>query len=204
MQQSLIRIGLGASAALAALLMGSPAFAQSFYEAGQISVALERGFGIHHRSMNADPDSGPDRESDATTIGIGWAGAVTPLHWTRAAVDGFIKDQLSLGGSVGFFSQSGDADGSGFVLAPRVGYAIPLSRVFTFWPRGGLTFYDVGDTSLLALSAEAMFVASPDPSWGILFGPTIDLGFTGETGGDNADYTEFSLGFPAVGLMGTF
>lgn len=204
MQRSHLPLFIGVSAALGALLLGAPAGAQSFHSAGQISVALERGFGIHHVRRNADPDVGPDRDYKGTTIGLGWAGAVTPLHWARAAIDGFLTDQLSLGGSFGFFSQSGDSDGSGVLLAPRVGYAIPLSQVFTFWMRGGLTYYDVGDTSLLAVTGEAMFVASPHPSWGVVFGPTLDLGFTGETGGDNADLMEFALGLPTVGLMGTF
>lgn len=203
MQRKLVRIGT-AALAVSTLVFVSAARAQPFYQAGQVSIALERGFGIHHVSSTREPDVGAEQDFDATVIGVGWAGAVTPLHYTRAAIDGFITDQLSLGGSLGFFSQSGDWEGNGFIFSPRVGYAIPLSRVFTFWPRGGFTYYDIGDTHLIALSGEAMFVASPHPSWGILFGPTLDFGFTGEQGGDNADYTAFSIGFPAVGLMGTF
>ena len=202
MQRTTVRVGSIVASTLSLLTLGTPAAAEPFYGSGQISVALERGFGIHHVSQNWDPDFGPEVESDATVIGLGWAGAVTPLHYTRAALDVFLSGQLSLGGSFGFFSQSGDADASGVLIAPRVGYALPISRIFTFWPRGGLTFYDFGNQSLLALSAEAMFVASPHPNWGVLFGPTIDLGFTGEQG--DADYTAFSIGFPAVGLMGTF
>jgi hypothetical protein len=202
MQRTSVRIGLRAASSLFLLALSAPGAAQPFYDAGEISVALERGFGIHHVSQNWEQDNGAESGNDATVIGIGWAGALTPLHYTRAAVDGFIMDQLSLGGSFGFFSQSGDADTSGLLIAPRVGYAIPLSDIFTFWPRGGLTFYDFGNQSLFALTGEAMFVASPHPNWGILFGPTIDLGFAGEQG--DADYSAFAIGFPAVGLMGTF
>jgi hypothetical protein len=193
-------LGIGAIASV--LTLAARSNAQPFYDAGEISVALERGFGIHHVSESGENDAGQEWDSSSTVIGIGWAGAVTPFHWTRAAIDGFIIDQLSLGGSIGFYSQSGDSDGNGFLFAPRVGYAIPLSRVFTFWPRGGLTYYDQGDRSVFGLSGEAMFVASPDPSWGILFGPTLDLGFFGDDG-DN-DYTAIAIGFPAVGIMGTF
>jgi hypothetical protein len=56
---------------------------------------------------------------------------------------------------------------------------------------------------MLALGGEAMFVASPRPGWGILFGITLDVGFTGERD-DETDWTETSIAFPSVGLMGTF
>jgi hypothetical protein len=198
MQRVLLRTAFAALAVIALGLTAAPSHAQHFYDAGKISVALERGFGIHHVSRDQEPN-----DFDGTTIGIGWYGALTPFHYTRAALDGFIMDQLSLGGSLGFFSQSGDPDADGFLFAPRVGYAIPISRVFTFWPRGGLTYWDFANTSVFALSGEAMFVASPSPNWGILFGPTIDIGFMGESGDDD-DFSEIAIGFPAVGLMGTF
>lgn len=194
---------LGSTIVGLSLLSAPTAFAQPFYESGEVSVALERGFGIHYVHSEIDlPGPAGDFEFDGTTFGIGWYGALTPLHWTRAAVDVFVIDQLSVGGSLAFFSQSGDADGDGILFAPRVGYAIPLSRIFTFWPRGGLIFYDVGDRSIFGLAGEAMFVVSPQPSWGVLFGPTLDLGFVGDDN-DN-DASEIALGFPAVGLMGTF
>jgi hypothetical protein len=199
MQRLLVRIAFAALAALALGLTATPSNAQNFYSSGKISVALERGFGIHHVSRDWDPGG----DEDGTVIGIGWYGALTPFHWTRAALDGFIMDQLSLGGSLGFFSQSGDPDADGFLFAPRVGYAIPISRVFTFWPRGGFTYWDFANSSVFALAAEGMFVASPSPNWGILFGPTIDLGFMGEAG-DDVDFSEVAIGFPSVGLMGTF
>lgn len=180
------------------------ALAQSFYDSGEVNIALERGFGIHYVHQSWDPPGpGPDPEFDGTTIGIGWYGALTPLHWTRAALDVFVIDQLSVGGSIAFFAQSGDPDGDGILFAPRVGYAIPLSDLFTFWPRGGLTYYDIEDNNLFALSGEATFVLTPHESWGILLAPTIDLGFIGEAG-DETDYSVFSLGIPAVGILGNF
>lgn len=195
MERKAVRFGLGVAIAAAALGSTAPAKAQAFYEAGEISVALERVFGIHHQSWDVG-----DADGNNTVVGIGWTRAATPLHIPRAALDGFIIDQLSLGGSLAFFSESEGTDG--ILFAPRVGYAIPLSRVFTFWPRGGLSFWDIGEASLLSLSAEAMFVATVRPGWGILFGPTLDLGFSGES--DDRDYSDFSFGFPAVGMMGTF
>lgn len=206
--RNIARLGLSLAASAAALFTSLPSHAQSFYNAGKISVALERAFGIHYAHNELDPPGPVNDSRSATAIGFGWYGAVSPFHWTRAAVDGFIIDRLSLGGSLAFFTQSGDADGDGVLFSPRVGYAVPLSSVFTFWPRGGFTFMTqnnayVGDGSIFALSLEAMFVANPKPNWGILFGPTIDFGFIGDAGNDT-DWDHFSLGFPTVGLMGTF
>jgi hypothetical protein len=203
MKRNLASLGLSAAAAAAALFTALPSQAQSFYSRGKISVAMERVFGIHYAHTEIDPPGPGSDSTGGSVIGFGWYGAVSPLHWARAAVDGFVIDRLSLGGSLAFFTQTGDADDDGVLFSPRVGYAIPLSPVFTFWPRGGFTFLKLEDSSLFAFSAEAMFVASPKPNWGILFGPTLDFGFFGDAPGD-ATWTHFALGFPTVGLMGTF
>jgi len=203
MKQSGARFGLSVAASAAALFTALPSHAQSFYEKGKVSVAIERAFGIHYAHTDTDPP-GPGHEStSSTTLGFGWYESVSPLHWARAAVDGFVIDRLSLGGSLAFFTQSGDNDDDGVLFSPRVGYAIPLSSVFTFWPRGGFTYLKWNNASLFGLTAEAMFVAQPKPNWGILFGPTFDLGFIGDTGND-VDWSHIAIGFPAVGLMATF
>jgi hypothetical protein len=200
MQRTLLGCAAFASLALAS----PPLLAQDFYRAGKVSVALERGFGIHylHEGRDRQPPQ-PDGDIDATTFGIGWYGALTPLHWTRAAVDVFVVERLSLGGSLAFFGQSGDRDAEGILFAPRVGYAVPLSSVISFWPRGGVVFYDLERRSAFGLSGEAMFVVSPRPSWGVLFGPTLDLAFSGDDD-DGEDFTEFALGIVSVGLIGMF
>jgi len=199
MLQRIARLWLAILTVCTLCLTASPSSAQDFYDSGQVSVAIERGFGIHYSTRTVDP---PDDEFAYTSIGLGWAGAISAFHHSRAAIDFFVVDQLSLGGSIGFFTQSGDAETNGFIISPRVGYAIPLNRTFSFWPRGGITYIDIDNSNVLALSGEAMFVASPRPGWGILLGLTLDLGFTGEQG--DSDATEFALGFPSVGIMGTF
>ncbi len=186
------------------LLVSAQASAQeTFYGAGEINVALERGFGVHYVHRNIDPPGGDDFDWDGTTIGLGWYGALTPLHWARGAFDVFVIDQLSIGGSLGFYAQSGDPDGDGLIIAPRVGYAIPLSDLFTFWPRGGISYYDQDDNNLFALSGEAMFVLTPHPNWGILLGATLDIGVAGNYG-DDTDFTEIALGIPSIGILGNF
>lgn len=197
MQRTMLAAGLF----FAALFSASQSQAQEFYHSGKVSIALERGLGIHYVHRSIDPPGPADFEFDGTTLGIGWYGNLTPYHQSRAALDVFVIEQLSVGGSLAFFAQTGDPDGDGILFAPRVGYAIPLSDLFTFWPRGGLTFIDIEDYSLFGLSGEAAFILTPQPSWGIILAPTFDIGFGGE---DETDVTEFSIGIPAVGLLGTF
>lgn len=189
-----------------ALLIARPSHAQ-FYDSGEVSIAIERAFGIQY--SNVEVDDGPwEIDISGTSIGLGWQGGwqdgslLTPLHAARLALDVFVADQLSVGGALGFFTHTGEVDDvEGLLFAPRVGYAIPLSRAFTFWPRGGFSYWNVDDNSLLAVTGEAMFLASPRPGWGILFGLTVDVGITGEAG--NSDRSEQAIGVP-VGILGTF
>jgi hypothetical protein len=195
MQRTMLAAGLF----LAALFSSSRSQAQ-FYESGEITLSLERVIGIHYAHRNYEGAGG---EFDGTVVGLGWYAPVSIFHVPRAAVDVFVIDRLSVGGSLAFYAQTGDPDGEGFLFAPRVGYAIPLSKLFTFWPRGGITFVsdDPGDDNIFALSGEAAFVLTPQPSWGIILAPTMDFGFGS---GDGPDFNEFSMGIPAVGILGNF
>lgn len=205
MTRKLATLGFSIAAFVVGLSATREAHAVDYYRAGKISVSLERVFGLHYWHSSVEPPNGvgPDSVSSGTVVGLGWYGPLSPYHQGRAAVDGFIIDRLSLGGSIGFFSSSGDRDDSGLLLYPRVGYVIPISNVFSFWPRGGFSFIKGDNTSLFGFAAEAMFVASPHEDWHILFGPTIDVGVAGHQPGDR-DWSHFAIGFPAVGLMGTF
>jgi hypothetical protein len=110
-------------------------------------------------------------------------------------LDVFIVDRLSMGGSLGIYAQPGGFAGTGFLLSPRVGYDIPLSKIFTVWPRGGLTFVKQDELTLLGVSLEPMFVLWPRPNLGVLLGPTLDFEFMGSQG-DDTSVTEFSFGIP--------
>jgi hypothetical protein len=194
-------------AASAALLLGSrPVLAADFAKAGNVSVAIERTFGIHFASATVDPDGdgpiGSDSDS-ATAIGFGWYAPVTPIHSARAALDVFVIDRLSIGGSLAFFTQTGDNGLDGVLFSPRVGYTFELSKLVTFWPRGGLTYMKIEDSSLFGLTLEPMFVLWPRPNWGVLLGPTLDFEFIGSNGGDS-ERSEFSIGIPSVGLIASF
>lgn len=103
-----------------------------------------------------------------------------------------------------------------FVIAPRVGYVIPVSDGVDFWVRGGITYFsatvspDQGDDSTetgLGLGLEGHLVISPIEGFGFTVGPTVDLGLTGsaDPGGGaeelDSNYTNFGLN---AGLVGWF
>ena len=126
---------------------------------------------------------------------------LTPLRLPDGDV--FVIDRLSIGGSLAFFTQTGDNGLDGVLFSPRVGYTFELSKLVTFWPRGGLTYMKIEDSSLFGLTLEPMFVLWPRPNWGVLLGPTLDFEFIGSNGGDS-ERSEFSIGIPSVGLIASF
>lgn len=190
-----------ATLALGTLISGK-ALAQAQPHKGQVTIALERVFGFH--TWHTEIEGQEDR--DASAFGLLWLRSETAFHQPRAAVDFFVTDGLSLGGSLGFYSWSGDAERTGFLLYPRVGYGISLGDSVTFWPRGGLTYFSEeppgGDPEYtqLAMSFEAMFVLWARRDWGIQIAPTIDLGLSGEAG--DADFSQRALGV-TFGMLGS-
>jgi hypothetical protein len=167
-----------------------------------VTIAIERAFGFHmlHTEIG-------DQERDLSALGLLWLRSESAFHQPRAAIDFFLTDGLSLGGSVAFYSWGGDADRDGFLLAPRVGYAIGLGTSATFWPRGGITYFNEEEAggspeyTQLGLTGEAMFVIWPRRDWGILLGPTLDLGFSGEVGNEDFHQRAFGVTFGLLGSL---
>jgi hypothetical protein len=173
---------------LALATLASSASAQTFGRQGDISFSAERLMGLYL----------VDDGARATYIGLG---APAPDHSyanARLGVDGFVTDHLSVGGALALWSIDPAHGGSvtGGLIAPRIGYAIDFSRAFGFWPRGGLTYRNVGGDEELALTLEGMFYASPAPHFAFTFGPAIDLGLVG----DGAEARSF--GVVTFGIMG--
>jgi hypothetical protein len=204
-----------------AVCVAAPAVqAQDFGKEGQIAISAERLFGIAHTSQTDEIGDGEFNRSH-TSISL----LTTPFNSTtptllpvgfsfpRVGGDYFVIDGLSLGGSLGVFTMSGEfenevmgetQDGdtgsvNGFLLAPRVGYAFMFSDTFGIWPRGGITFLhagyeaednDEGSSSVWALTIEAPLVIAPLPHVAFTVGPTLDLGVTGSTELDPADADE--------------
>ncbi|HEY6723167.1 MAG TPA: hypothetical protein VI197_04020 [Polyangiaceae bacterium] len=199
--------------AASALLVSSGALAQD--KLGQpmdVVLGVERAFGFYTGESSYDPDPGGDWDVDRQGFALGWAHTQQPLpYWAaRFSFDIFVIDSLSVGGALGFVSQDNDDDRDdddgdgrgGFIFAPRVGYFIDFGEYFGFWPRGGFTFYDLDDPdqSQGLLTLEPYFTFAPRDGFGFLFGPVIDLGFTGEVDPDT-ELREKSFGI-AIGMFG--
>jgi len=114
------------------------------------------------------------------------------------AADYFVAPSLSVGGFVRIgYETAGDGHTSEFAIGPRVGYNIPLSDMFSFWPKAGLsfgtstttyrlntgpnTFTDASTSSSgMAINLYAPFLLHPVPHFFLGFGPFIDAGLGGD------------------------
>ncbi len=195
--------------ALVAMLSG-PATVQAQWlgRTGTLTIGAERisGFRLGERSIELP--GGADYEVDYTVFELLWSSASAGqgyLNTPRAAIDYFVIDYLSVGGSLAVFAVDyEDDDSTGFILAPRAGYMLPMGSFAAFWPRGGFTFYvvggdDPGDEHQLLLSLEGVFTLAPTPHLAVVLGPSVDLGLFGEV--DDNDLWEWCIGVQ-VGLMG--
>ncbi len=216
--------------ALAGLVSFNAAAADELGEPGQLTLGAERVFGLNFWSGTFTPDgSDTDLSAHGTSVGLVMnSGSPTPYTIPRLALDYMVADGVSIGGSIGYLSQTGkqdvpdgtggtteqDLNGvNGFLIAPRVGYVIPVSDGIDFWVRGGITYYsqttegtpDDTTTSGLGLGAEGALVISPIAGFGFTIGPTIDFGLSGtqKTGDAESDLVYRNFGLNG-GLVGWF
>jgi hypothetical protein len=209
----------------AAVVLGAaPALAQeTFGKQGHLAIGADRLFGIHFTHLEVEnPGPGDDFEYDQTGFGLGWRGrgARSPFDQARLAIDYFVIDSLSIGGSIAYASYNDDDDDdddeddhSDFLFSPRVGYVIMFTDLFGFWPRGGFTYHSRSqdddafvedDENGFAFTAEAMFVWTPVDHLGFSFGPTLDWDLTGEreTPGQDVDQNWRSIALLNIGVFG--
>jgi hypothetical protein len=148
---------------------------------GQLAISSDAGLSLENTSI-----SGQD-------------GSATRLI-LRPAVDYFVIDYLSLGGFLGvdYLSTPGGS-ATQMSIGPRIGYNIPFSESFSFWPKIGFSFAstsqeeedvetpdgevipgdDESSTSLqLNLFAPVMF--HPVQHFFLGLGPAFDLDLTGD------------------------
>ncbi|MEP6654619.1 MAG: hypothetical protein ABJA82_14755 [Myxococcales bacterium] len=189
------------------------ASAQEFGEAHQLTISAERMFGFVHSSQSVEGQASRSQDEFSLLGNIG--GAFTGYSWPRVAADIFVVPHVSLGGSVGVFHVSTDSGSlTGFLLAPRVGYAANLSSRVAIWPRAGFTYEhgsaEVGTgglsvsstANLFALTLEAPLVILLPPRVALTFGPAFDIGLTGSrsTGAVSVDTRVSDFGVHA-GLL---
>ncbi len=189
----------------------SPAAAQNgpadFGQKGQFVLSAERLFGLVLASSSSTQtvdNVEVERTESYTTFNL----LMNPSRFTTYAIprigfDYLVIDRLTVGGSLGFVTGSGEVEeeaagvsrtqdtgsANAFLLAPRVGYAFMFTPMLGIWPRGGLTFlaggseaddgYPKTSSSRVALTLEVPFVITPVPHVGFTFAPTLDLGLAG-------------------------
>lgn len=193
------------------LAVPSRASAEELTSRGNLVFSADRLFGLyfHHESVEITANTSVDR--DFTSIGFGVSPPVGQGYLTipRLGIDYFLTRGFTLGGSVGFWSGvDGDDDDRGgtvFLLAARVGYALRLGHVVSFWPRAGFTYTTLSiedsnaDFYTFALTVEAPFVFAITEGFAFTAGPNLDLGFLAERASADATATVFGL---MVGLSG--
>jgi hypothetical protein len=123
----------------------------------------------------------------------------------RLAFDWFATDGLSLGGALGYSSDStDDVTSRELLLAPRIGYAYMFSEVFGVWGRAGVTYQDQelasAKIAMLAGTVEAELVMVPTANVAITLGPSYDFGLVGKYNPDpgaKTDLAQDEFGFSA-------
>jgi hypothetical protein len=180
-----------ASLALSVALVfsGRSARCQVLGGSGDVAFAAERLMGVYLY----------DDGGDGTAFGLGAPVPDWGYRTARLGIDYFPSRHFSIGGAFAYFSDDPDGPGDGpdgFLIAPRIGYAIDIGRSFGFWPRGGITVRDRNGDSELALTLEGVFWAAPAPHFAFTFGPAFDIGIAGD------DDESRSLGLITVGILG--
>ena len=184
---------------------------------GRFTLSAERLFGYVHSTTDTTIGGGiqTTESTDSFTLLTNPAGGLyTGYGWPRIAFDAFVARGVSLGGSLGIAHVAPDQGDSitGFLVAPRVGYALHLGSRLALWPRLGFTFAQVstnpaGAGADITVKAYAVTLEAPlaiflAPRVALHLGPAFDLGVGGSTsaGGASTDSSTNDFGVYA-GLL---
>lgn len=145
--------------AVALLFHLTPAHADSFGESSSLQLGADRVMGVFFQRQSEKTDSmGVSNESTDkyTTVGVLAMNGETVSAVPRLALDYFVADSVSVGGSFiyvtssasnVFSSDNNPSDTESdlysrriFALHPRAGYVAPFNESWGVWPRGGLMF----------------------------------------------------------------
>ena len=252
----MLRTLLAVTASSLVLCAASTASAQSLGDKGELILAADRLVPLFAYDVNKrDEDAGGNTTRTVTNsqpsfsilpnVNAAALGAGNFYNIPRVSLDYAVIQNLTIGGSVilaftvggsnetkqGSTSVSVDAPSQTlFGIAPRVGYTLHLTDLFTFWPRGGFGFYTFSSkstntqnngntftstTSLnqFAINLEPVFAITPIPHVFFILGPVIDIPITGTikveqsangtTQSTSHDASQFHFGVTA-GLGGYF
>jgi hypothetical protein len=193
-------------------LAGAGARAQdapvAFGQARQVVISGERLFGYVHSEATSSA-TGADRTTTIDSLSLlgNTLSALTRFAGPRVAFDFFASDRFSIGAAATYLnageSQSmaagqsaANPSFSGFLLAPRAGFALALGHALSWWPRVGFTFarlsadipgagvagaatHQTTTTDVYALTVEAPLVFALAPHFFLSAAPTLELGLGG-------------------------
>jgi hypothetical protein len=140
-------------------------------------VAGERLFGLSIVSSTAESGSSSgvfgapdDSEFSATQLNLLYGnnsldavGNVNPYATPHLSIHGVVAGGLTLGGSIGFMTTSGEVetteedpfdgstttnrsdapDRSAFIIGPKIGYLVAANSTVAFWLRAGITYFSL-------------------------------------------------------------
>ena len=167
----------------------------TFGDAGHVAISAERLFGYVHASRTQTAVGGMETSTsqDYFTLLTNPAGVASGYGWPRIGIDAFVTHGLSVGGALGFFYLSDQDEDSttGFLLAPRIGYALPVGPRVAIWPRAGMTYWHISNnpsasdaessSSAVAVTVEVPVTILLAPRVAFTIGPTVDVGVGGST-----------------------
>lgn len=147
---------------------------------GQLAISSDAGLSISNTSISG-------QDGSATVLVL------------RPAVDYFLIDNLSLGGFLGLeYASSPGGSSTVFAIGPRVGYNVPLSRMFSIWPKLGFSFASTsqetddittGDVTIegeeetstsIAFNGYVPVMFHPVEHFFLGFGPALDTDLSGD------------------------
>lgn len=128
---------------------------------GQIAISSDFSAQI---GTHAEVDPNGPNPASRTTVALG------------PALDVFVMQNFSVGGQVAFaWEKSGRSHVTGLGAGPRVGYDVPITDTFSFWPKGGMFFSVWSDQnasgSRVTAQVYAPFLFHPAPHFFVGFGP---------------------------------
>lgn len=186
---------------------------RGFGERGSFLLGLENVFGVLDQTY-----TGANGSSSTSVNDNGFFPQY--LVGTRLSAHGLMSSGLTLGGIVGVWGLSGTGQSNGssitaFNVGPRIGWAGCFKKVKSigFWGRTGPTFQYATISESITVngvpqqsssidswafdwSFEAFLVWSPVEHFGLLAGPTVDLGLAGHQsqGNQSSDWGWHSIG----------
>lgn len=182
----------------AAPVLAADSAAPTLGESGRFILSAERLFGVSHTTLRDDDDD----SVKIFRVSAFWSASPdigfnvpNPAVIPRLAGDYVVAPNLTIGAALGVvysnFSSGGDTRlrTFGVLVAPRVGYVVPLGSSSTLWIRGGISYFrnkitgtadNPTDTwSHLAATIEPTFAFNLGTNAAITLAPVAEIPLSG-------------------------